>query len=96
MDNFIKSFRTLVSTHSRAEAAAEIYQKAVDLIGVSTHSRAEAAAVAFAEREPSRDGFNTQPRGGGCCSLVHISIKPHFVSTHSRAEAAASLIKLMI
>ena len=35
-------------------------------ISVSTHSRAEAAAARFDLQQTTPDGFNTQPRGGGC------------------------------
>ena len=37
------------------------------------------------------NGFNTQPRGGGCIRLCLYAFKT-LVSTHSRAEAAALLI----
>ena len=37
----------MVSTHSRAEAAAAVDGKKVTLDRVSTHSRAEAAAICF-------------------------------------------------
>ena len=36
---------------------------------VSTHSRAEAAACGVVCCKQGRNGFNTQPRGGGCLSV---------------------------
>ena len=55
-----------VSTHSRAEAAAQTQYLQEMMIRVSTHSRAEAAAFLRREGVFSYHCFNTQPRGGGC------------------------------
>ena len=43
----------MVSTHSRAEAAASIAQDIKHAILVSTHSRAEAAALYIKKQEKS-------------------------------------------
>ena len=56
----------LVSTHSRAEAAADILKWASKWEYVSTHSRAEAAAFINMLQMAKYFCFNTQPRGGGC------------------------------
>ena len=77
-----------VSTHSRAEAAAFIAFFKLLLLFVSTHSRAEAAALSTTNKWRSNNGFNTQPRGGGCFILLDVAALL-LVSTHSRAEAAA-------
>ena len=55
-----------VSTHSRAEAAAKFKNKFYSDVGVSTHSRAEAAAFRGFCFGVLFNGFNTQPREGGC------------------------------
>ena len=55
-----------VSTHSRAEAAAQKEEQKMENLTVSTHSRAEAAASFFINTHKKRNSFNTQPRGGGC------------------------------
>ena len=55
-----------VSTHSRAEAAASGKYDPLRISRVSTHSRAEAAALYQKYRAAEYEGFNTQPRGGGC------------------------------
>ena len=75
------SLSTEVSTHSRAEAAAEVQQAVVGYLPVSTHSRAEAAAKIsqFCEML-EKNGFNTQPRGGGC-SLSKKAIKISVLNT---------------
>ena len=44
--------------------------KAVKKGRVSTHSRAEAAATKPRDVRDDKNGFNTQPRGGGCKSSV--------------------------
>ncbi len=78
-----------VSTHSRAEAAAD------QLACYIVHSRFQHTA---ARRRLPRfgmscirpmGGFNTQPRGGGCLALFLPCLIATLVSTHSRAEAAA-------
>ena len=56
----------VVSTHSRAEAAANDVNSAVSEEAVSTHSRAEAAATKQSCTNHFCASFNTQPRGGGC------------------------------
>ena len=56
----------LVSTHSRAEAAAELSEAIKNKENVSTHSRAEAAAIFLNFHVRQACSFNTQPRGGGC------------------------------
>ena len=38
---------------------------------VSTHSRAKAAAVLWIPRRQLKQGFNTQPREGGCVEQIH-------------------------
>ena len=55
-----------VSTHSRAEAAAQQQAERDAKNAVSTHSRAEAAALVYHEDNLIYHSFNTQPRGGGC------------------------------
>ena len=59
-----------VSTHSRAEAAAERMVERPFLGEVSTHSRAEAAASILYSLNLRITRFNTQPRGGGCRKLI--------------------------
>ena len=83
--------KIVVSTHSRAEAAAFLARFFNYRHRVSTHSRAEAAALDLLDfwrwlkfqhtaarrrlllsttnKWRSNNGFNTQPRGGGC--LLH-------------------------
>ena len=56
----------LVSTHSRAEAAASPSSIKRKILRVSTHSRAEAAAHIAYFNSAHSIRFNTQPRGGGC------------------------------
>ena len=56
----------MVSTHSRAEAAAHFLKHRVICVEVSTHSRAEAAAKIDNMGINLNECFNTQPRGGGC------------------------------
>ena len=83
-----KTKEAIVSTHSRAKAAAKEIGIVVQMVHVSTHSRAKAAAGERTLNDEQRDSFNTQPREGGCrrnCALL----KSHNVSTHSRAKAAA-------
>ena len=60
---------------------------------VSTHSRAEAAAAIQERFNIVIEGFNTQPRGGGCGEHYRPTDYQLAVSTHSRAEAAAPYIK---
>ena len=87
----IRSYNS-VSTHSRAEAAASGKYDPLRISRVSTHSRAEAAALYQKYRAAEYEGFNTQPRGGGCPTRPRYHILK-LVSTHSRAEAAAPYIK---
>ena len=42
---------------------------------VSTHSRAEAAAATFQQFFDGKNGFNTQPRGGGCAENTILNAK---------------------
>ena len=66
----IEQFRAkviiIVSTHSRAEAAANSSRVTPITGDVSTHSRAEAAACFGLLIDFEVISFNTQPRGGGC------------------------------
>ena len=64
--NTFTSDSQVVSTHSRADAAANANNTPCCLFYVSTHSRAEAAASAQNQALTPRGCFNTQPRGGGC------------------------------
>ena len=57
---------SVVSTHSRAEAAACHNSTHIFRQLVSTHSRAEAAAWNAWSLTTISPSFNTQPRGGGC------------------------------
>ena len=59
-----------VSTHSRAEAAADTPNAPANADCVSTHSRAEAAAVDIDAELEVLNSFNTQPRGGGCFFIL--------------------------
>ena len=79
----------IVSTHSRAEAAAAAALKKLTAYTVSTHSRAEAAAFNRLIAICQPRSFNTQPRGGGCLINTILLSLLVLVSTHSRAEAAA-------
>ena len=65
----------LVSTHSRAEAAAWSPLLIFYITLVSTHSRAEAAADIILSSLLLFIGFNTQPRGGGC---HHTRARSHY------------------
>ena len=56
----------MVSTHSRAEAAAFNLAGGCTLGKVSTHSRAEVAASKNKIMRSITIGFNTQPPEGGC------------------------------
>ena len=78
-----------VSTHSRAEAAADGDLPNQNHHRVSTHSRAEAAANKADNGKQAQRSFNTQPRGGGCKRTGNGAKANGGVSTHSRAEAAA-------
>ena len=60
-----------VSTHSRAEAAANHINCRIVSCSVSTHSRAEAAALSLLDIDSEILCFNTQPRGGGCPTIHH-------------------------
>ena len=66
MPNNTGGFGDVVSTHSRAEAAAINDPQFSYLSSVSTHSRAEAAAAFKLQAAGNIDSFNTQPHEGGC------------------------------
>ena len=85
-----KHYLELVSTHSRAKAAAMYAKIHKDNVNVSTHSRAKAAARIKRPNGWFSACFNTQPREGGCISAGRL-ITFNSVSTHSRAKAAATL-----
>ena len=79
----------LVSTHSRAKAAAVLDGPPPLGIVVSTHSRAKAAAGNSPTFFIISACFNTQPREGGCDYKYSNHFNHPNVSTHSRAKAAA-------
>ena len=62
---------------------------------VSTHSRAKAAANFAKFPKYRKNGFNTQPREGGCQGIFLHDSKEK-VSTHSRAKAAADIAAFLI
>ena len=78
----------IVSTHSRAEAAALDFIKVIRQSGVSTHSRAEAAANTDHLRIANPLFQHTAARRR-LLGDIYRSMKAKDVSTHSRAEAAA-------
>ena len=73
-----------VSTHSRAKAAAIRTAQTVIAFEVSTHSRAKAAA-SYVSKDKKDEGFNTQPREGGCL-LSATRILPTPVFQHTAAQ----------
>ena len=81
----------VVSTHSRAEAAAVaavvFYCR---LFSVSTHSRAEAAAPHLLGLPSTRITVSTHSRAEAAANGDVIVLGGLAVSTHSRAEAAAA------
>ena len=81
-----------VSTLSRAEAAAQGIFCELRIAIVSTLSRAEAAATYIRFVYVFCQGFNTQPRGGGCTLTFADNVTCIQVSTLSRAEAAATYV----
>ena len=77
-----------VSTHSRAEAAAQIVFLTIKAIWFQ-HTAARRRLRAGSGPECIFCCcFNTQPRGGGCITTSYLCREGE-VSTHSRAEAAA-------
>ena len=78
----------IVSTHSRAKAAAGGLTKKSSKIPVSTHSRAKAAA-----KSQKLDYVNitvsTHSRAKAAAIAINSSTAKKYVSTHSRAKAAA-------
>ena len=79
----------LVSTHSRAEAAARAdFAKSVTL-AVSTHSRAEAAAIVEKLQANSPTKFQHTAARRRLQTRSRSMFTQLKVSTHSRAEAAA-------
>ena len=81
----------MVSTHSRAKAAADVGINIELLDIVSTHSRAEAVALFDRTFHESQQCFNTQPPKGGCYTNFPSIPPPFFVSTHSHPKAAATM-----
>ena len=79
---------TVVSTHSRAEAAAINDPQFSYLLSVSTHSRAKAAAGATFESAATVMFQHTAARRRLPDCFLSLSCS-RTVSTHSRAEAAA-------
>ena len=79
----------LVSTHSRAEAAAgKKADQTTAKLGFNTQPRGGGCLCAVGTAS-HRSSFNTQPRGGGCFRKLYLKQYHDVVSTHSRAEAAA-------
>ena len=84
-----------VSTHSRAEAAAQVITKFSCLRVVSTHSRAEAAALN--DEDLGHDEFvSTHSRAEAAAFHALMNLEEIKVSTHSRAEAAACNMNKLI
>ena len=84
----------MVSTHSRAEAAAcGIAGVKAIVSGFNTQPRGGGCAFTIMFYPLFLQSFNTQPRGGGCTPAPRIAYHQLTVSTHSRAEAAAALHK---
>ena len=79
-----------VSTHSRAEAAADATEEATQKAKVSTHSRAEAAAQKTARIFFLLGQFQHTAARRRLRAIHSAIFVCHRVSTHSRAEAAAS------
>ena len=84
--------RVMVSTHSRAEAAAKGWHGGVVWYPVSTHSRAEAAAAPIG-RAWSSVNVSTHSRAEAAATNSSLSYSIKKVSTHSRAEAAAKVCR---
>ena len=81
--------KRIVSTHSRAEAAARLTGLNVEqILKVSTHSRAEAAAE-FALSMGRKFKVSTHSRAEAAAYKLNKNDSDLQVSTHSRAEAAA-------
>ena len=85
----------MVSTHSRAEAAAVCFEHQKHPFPVSTHSRAEAAAIM-----PSSMIYACRFQHTAARRRLLLPLNPHAVgktvSTHSRAEAAAGGVAVYI
>ena len=83
-----------VSTHSRAEAAAQ--RRCVECMAkrVSTHSRAEAAAEREFVRHTQKAAFQHTAARRRLHPLTGHLYQQTSVSTHSRAEAAACVGEL--
>ena len=88
---FVDYIGIMVSTHSRAKAAADVGINIELLDIVSTHSRAEAVALFDRTFHESQQCFNTQPPKGGCYTNFPSIPPPFFVSTHSHPKAAATM-----
>ena len=80
-----------VSTHSRAEAAANDFPAHFRIISVSTHSRAEAAAF-FIGGFMNWEMFQHTAARRRLPVLGGLAQNKMNVSTHSRAEAAAKSV----
>ena len=84
----------MVSTHSRAEAAACRHLLGINIRDCFNTQPRGGGCLSGGDLEPLFNRcFNTQPRGGGCDGTPIPKVKVISVSTHSRAEAAADLKK---
>ena len=82
----------IVSTHSRAKAAASSQFVVTGIIrSFNTQPREGGCQCGKTERQRRRS-FNTQPREGGCTQANKVSGLIGIVSTHSRAKAAADYL----
>ena len=80
----------MVSTHSRAEAAACRHLLGINIRDCFNTQPRGGGCLSGGDLEPLFNRcFNTQPRGGGCDGTPIPKVKVISVSTHSRAEAAA-------
>ena len=83
-----------VSTHSRAEAAANIIFIHFTICKCFNTQPRRGGCKRPSPSFSVIRGFNTQPRRGGCNSPTLVATFDCVVSTHSRAEAAAfSILK---
>ena len=87
---FVDYIGIMVSTHSRAKAAASPYQRASKSLRVSTHSRAKAAADVGINIE-LLDIVSTHSRAEAAASWRGLCGDISAVSTHSHPKVAAAL-----